>query len=194
MLAVAGVLPAACAPSKLTPLSLAPQYRTMAESVEIPVVQPCVGFSGLTVEDARAAKDTGVRVIEERPGTSQPVSFPGDPVPWVRAAAEAVFRQAGVRTDVAGKPALKLRVEQIVTDEKVYRRAEYDGRVVLTAELLSGEGGASCWTGRVDGFSENYGYAGSLENYEETLNHALDRAIIKLLETPDLGAKACGGC
>jgi len=47
------------------------------------------------------------------------------------------------------------------------------------------------WKDSLDGFVENYGDAGTAENYQETLNHALDRAMIRLLNSPDFRKTVC---
>lgn len=103
-----------------------------------------------------------------------------------------MFERARMGRD-ASKPALRIKVEEIFAEETVYRRAEFDGRIVLAAEVLPTGGGAACWSTRMDGFAENYGYAGNALNYQETLNHALDRAVLKLLAS-DLQSKLCDGC
>jgi hypothetical protein len=43
----------------------------------------------------------------------------------------------------------------------------------------------------VEGSSENYGYAGSIENYQETLNHALDRAAMRAFSAPGFRKAVC---
>jgi hypothetical protein len=40
-----------------------------------------------------------------------------------------------------------------------------------------------------EGSSENYGYSDATRNYQETLNHALDRAMIRLLGDPGFPEK-----
>lgn len=181
-----------CAPSTLQPLTVAPKHTMMVEAAEVSVVQPCAAISELTVEDARTEGPIGKRFLEQQPNVSQPVSFPRDASDWARTGIEAIFQKAQLGRD-ASKPALRIKVEQIFTEETVYRRAEFDGRVVLTAEVVPAGGGAACWSTRVEGFAENYGYAGNLLNYQETLNHALDRAALKLLAS-NLQSKLCGGC
>lgn len=193
LLCVAILLAAGCAPSVLQPITVSPTYTVMVDPAEISVVQPCAGISALTVEDARTERTLGRRSLEEQPGESKEVSFRSDPTGWVRTGVEEIFRQAHLGTGQADRPALRIKIEQILTDEIVYRRAEFDARVVLAAEVLPAGGGPACWSTRADGFAENYGYAGNLTNYQETLNHALDRAVLKLLET-ELPSKLCSGC
>jgi hypothetical protein len=85
-------------------------------------------------------------------------------------------------------------VRQIVLNENVARRSGWEGHIVLSAQIAHRRGGI-CWQGRIEGASENYGYSGSAENYQETLNHALDRAMIRLLSDPGLQRSicSCGG-
>jgi hypothetical protein len=65
----------------------------------------------------------------------------------------------------------------------------YEGTVSLSGEIVGA--GKSAWKGMSSGKAENYGYAGSVENYQETLNHALDRAIIDLLNDREFRKAAC---
>src|SRR5205085_12574589 len=89
-----------------------------------------------------------------------------------------------------GRSTLRLTIDQINTTENVLHRSGYDGRIVMSADLVGGNG-TSCWKDRLDGFAETYGYAGSAENYRETLNHALDRAMIRMLNAPDFRKAVC---
>jgi hypothetical protein len=193
LLCAAALLAAGCAPSILQPLTVSPTYTVMVDPAEISVVQPCAGISALTVEDGRSETTLGRRSLEQKSQENKEVSFGGDPARWAQTGIEEIFQQAHLGTRQADKPALRIKIEQLLTDEIVYRRAEYDARVVLAAEVLPAGGGPACWSTRADGFAENYGYAGNLTNYQETLNHALDRAVLKLLET-ELPAKLCAGC
>ena len=64
------------------------------------------------------------------------------------------------------------------SNENIVHRSGYDARIVISAKLS--RGGNTCWSGRADGKAENYGYSGSVENYQETFNHALYRTVIDL--------------
>ena len=77
-----------------------------------------------------------------------------------------------------------------MTTENVARRSGYEGRIVMTAELRD-RGGNRCWQDKTEGASENYGYSGTAENYQETLNHALDRAMIRLFNDPGFQKSVC---
>ena len=103
------------------------------------------------------------------------------------------LKRAGASVGKTSAATLRLTIDQISTTENVLHRSGYEGRIVMSAELV--RNGPSCWKDRLDGFAENYGYAGSAENYQETLNHALDRAMIRLLGSSDFrkAVCSCGG-
>lgn len=163
---------AGCAPSSLAPYTFAAQYTFMGSPADYEVAPDCARYGTLVVEDARNdTSSVGVRYLEEG-GPRHDVGMDGDVEGWLRAAVEQAFRQATI-TD-GGEQTVTVRLESITTDESVYRRAEYDGTVVIQATV----GGT---TTTEKGFAENYGYAGSAENYQETVNHALDKALAELV-------------
>jgi hypothetical protein len=66
-------------------------------------------------------------------------------------------------------------IDAISTRESIWHRSTYDATVAITGRLES-PAGKACWTQTTQGMSSNYGYSGSIENYQETLNSALDAA------------------
>lgn len=72
----------------------------------------------------------------------------------------------------------------------VYRQAEYDGRVAIRGRVSGGD--AAEWSATKDGFAENYGRPGSNTNYQETVNHALDRALAALVNDSGFTRALCG--
>ncbi|HSP34888.1 MAG TPA: hypothetical protein VLU46_11275, partial [Thermoanaerobaculia bacterium] len=132
----------------------------------------------------------GTRYLQEKQSTRADVTATGDVAAWVNAGADAALHKTGIVAGSGRGPSLRLTVDNIKTDESVYHRATYNGRVALTGELVSPSGG-SCWKDSVEGSSENYGYAGSAENYQETLNHALDRAMIRILGSGSFRTAVC---
>ena len=106
------------------------------------------------------------------------VSTGSDPTAWVRQGVDSYLSHNGLKVQGSG-PKLALTLNQLLTTESVYHRANYTALLGLTAELKS-PGGKSCWKGTVEGKGGNYGYAGSVENYQETLNAALDTASVQL--------------
>ena len=180
----------ACSSPSITPVTVPLQYKTMVTPTEFPSAQSCAVVSRIDVADSRSDTATlGKRYLQERTSTTAPVTSSGDVAAWLRTGIEAALKQGGVAMSGSG-PALRVRLDSIKTDESVYRRAQYSGRVSMTAELVSSSG-RSCWHDSVEGYSENYGYAGSAENYRETLNHALDRAMIRLLGSSGFKNAVC---
>lgn len=181
-------LVACSTPSTVAPVSVPLQYKMMAAAAEFPAQQSCAAVSSVRVVDAREDKTLGKRFIEgKNAAPAAAVTTTSDVAEWVKTGADAALARAGVANGRG--PELELRVEQITTSENVLHRSGYEGRITLAAEVRSG--GAACWKGRVEGYAENYGYAGSTENYQETLNHALDRAMIRLLGTSEVKNALC---
>lgn len=178
-------------PSSVAPLAVPLQYKTMAKPLEFPSLAPCGAVSSVEIVDGRAGQDIGKRYVENKTSEAAAVTASGDVAAWVRSGVVQALERSGVATGKAGAPALRITIDQINTLENVLHRSGYEGRISLTAELL-GADGKSCFKDKADGFAENYGYAGSIENYQETLNHALDRALIRVLSASDF--KRCAGC
>lgn len=166
----------------LKPTSFAAVYSMEAEDDEIPSVKSCAVAGPIAVKDQRAETAVGERWNEETPNVKQAITMTGDLVAWVREGFSQVARQSALPTGTAGKPEVVVGLARIWVQETVYRNAEYDGRVVLDVSVNS-PAGASCWSGRVEGFAENYGRAGKEVNYQETVNHALDKAVGSLFGT-----------
>jgi hypothetical protein len=195
MIVVALLLTCACrTPSSVAPLSVPLKYKTMASPAEIASLPACAAISRVDVEDARDDKAIGKRFVQDKPGAVAPVTASNDIATWAKEGFESALRKAGAPVATKGG-VLHVRIEMITTNENVLHRAGYDGRIALALELLPSGGGPACWSDRVEGSSENYGYAGSIENYQETLNHALDRAANRALSSPAFhkAVCSCGG-
>ena len=178
-------------PSTVAPVSFPLQYKMVATAAEFPTLSSCAGVSKVEVEDARDSKTLGKRSIEGNATASADVTTTTSVTDWVRTGFEQALTRSGAATNKAGGPTLHVRIEQIRTIENVLHRAGYEGHLGLSAQLVPARGGAACWKGSADSQGENYGYPGSAENYNETLNHALDRAIIKLIGASDFKTAAC---
>ncbi len=130
----------------------------------------CAALAQVQVQDGRKDTLLGVRSLEGKPLQAD-VTASNDPAPWVRDGVAANPRRDGVVTGGAG-PALAIELHNLKTAENVWHRAGYDARIELAASLRA-PGGAVCWTATLAGKGGNYGYAGSIVNYRETLNEAL---------------------
>ena len=170
------LLAAACAPSNLAPYTFDAMYQPVGSIGDISTAPDCAQYGDLVIEDGRDDDTVGVRYLEE--GSDRyDVTMGGDAEEWLRDAVEHAFSQAGLDESGNSDRTVRVTLERVETDEAVYRRAEYDAKVVIEAAV---SGGAS-WSAKKDGFSEYYGYAGSAENYQETVNHAADRALAALV-------------
>ncbi len=188
------VLPLALAcstPSSVTPVSVPLQYKTMASPGEFTALPACAAISRVDVVDKRTEPNLGKRFVEGKNSLSAPVTTSSDVAAWVRSGVEQALQRGGVTVGKAGGPVLHVTIDQISTSENVLHRSGYEGRVMLAGEL---RGSSSCWQSRTDGFAENYGYSGSVENYQETLNHALDRAVIRMFDAPAFRTSVCSMC
>lgn len=180
-------------PTSLGPVSVSLQYNEVASPGEFPSVPACAAFSSIHVIDSRLGSAIGKRYVETQPSITAPLSTSSDVAGWMKAGAVNAAQRAGIN-QTAGGPILRLTVRQITVAENVARRSGFEGRLLISAELVR-KGGGVCWQDRIEGTSENYGYSGANENYQETLNHALDRALIRLLSDPGFQRNicSCGG-
>ncbi|HUJ13645.1 MAG TPA: hypothetical protein VL284_07625 [Thermoanaerobaculia bacterium] len=162
----------------------------MASPGEYPTLPACAALSSVEVRDARSDAAIGKRFVEGKDSPSAAVTTASDVAAWVRTGALDALRRSGAATTKSGAPGLRISVDDMNTSENVLHRSGYEGRITITAELM-GANGRSCWRERFDGAAENYGYSGSVENYQETLNHALDRAMIRLLSSTSFKSAVC---
>ena len=186
VLGLALVLAGACGPSSLSPVTFDATYSPMGSIGDFDPADDCATYGDLVVEDGRGGVVVGKRYLEEG-SESYDVSMAGDVEGWLQAALEHALDEAGIEQDDASDRTIRVTLERVETDEAVYRRAEYDAKVVIEAAVSGGES----WSDKKDGFSENYGYQGSAENYQETVNHAVDRAMAALVNDSGFTAALC---
>ncbi|MGQ0505272.1 MAG: hypothetical protein ACT4TC_08105 [Myxococcaceae bacterium] len=111
---------------------------------------------------------------------------------WLRAKVWRT-RLRGLSRDLVGKPLLPHETPN--TPQALYFPGGENRRIGFVSGVEEGHGSAQpCWKGLTEGFAENYGRPDNAENFSETLNHALDRAVSKLLMTEDFEAALCGVC
>jgi hypothetical protein len=120
----------------------------------------------------------GERILEGKPQKAD-VSTASDPASWVRNGIEDYLSRSGIK--LAQGPTLDIQLEGLRTSETVWHRAGYDARISMEAQLKT-PSGKVCWQSSIAGKSGNYGYAGSIENYQETLNGALDDAASHIVD------------
>jgi len=153
----------------------------------------CAASPSLTVTAAAVNRQAvGERFEEDKPAVRYPIAMHGDVARYVEDGLTASFRRAGKSAD--GRAVLvRVEVASVQLVEKTFHNAEYKGMVTLDVTVPAADGTA-CWTGRVVGDGENYGRAGSDENYEETLARTVDAAARTLLRERGFGDALCGKC
>lgn len=187
-LAVGCALVVGCAPSSLEPITFPLSYRFMGSLGSISTAPECAKYDEIETFDGREDRTkVGVRYLEEQQRRHD-VGMEGDVEDWLAQASEKVLREASIEQQDDSDHTVSITLERITTDEAVYRQAEYDGRVVVRVAVT---GGGADWKGTEDGFAENYGRPGSAVNYQETVNHALDRALIAMVNEQSFRDALC---
>lgn len=170
---------AACAVSKVEPLSLPLVYKVTPKNAGALGSFPCAASAQIQVSDTRIDKTIGVRTHESKPLKAD-VTAGSDPAAWVGDGVQGFLGQNGVTFPGSG-PRLVISIDALHTTESIWHRASYEAQVALTGQLWS-PSGTPCWQGTGAGKAGNYGYAGSVENYQDTLNSALDAATLQMTE------------
>jgi len=182
------LLAAACTPT-LAPLSFPMSYRFMGNAGEVSVAPTCARFAGVDTVDGRSDKSVAGQRYLEQGGPRYDITADGDVAGWLRLGADKALSLASIEVDPDAAYSLRLTLQSLDLQESAYRQSEFDGRVVVEAALV--KDGENAWSVREDGFAENYGRPGNPENYQETVNHALDRALAKVVNNPELRDAAC---
>lgn len=179
---------AACAVSAVEPLTIPLAYKPAPNPAAVPVALSCPSAVNIQVDDKRAEKLLGTRFHESKPLKAD-VSAGNDPAAWAREGVEHFMAQTGVKPG-AGGPTLSLDLDALGTAETIWHRSGYEARIVFAAALQS-PSGKTCWQESVEGKAGNYGYSGSIENYQETLNSALDAATLHMLNSAAFNSARC---
>jgi hypothetical protein len=179
---------AGCAVSSVEPLTIPLAYQAAPNPQAVLVALSCKAAVRIQVNDKRAEALLGVRIHESKPLRAE-VSAGGDPAAWVSAGVEHIMAQNGVAPAADG-PLLNLDLNALRTSENVWHRSGYEARIVFAAALQA-PSGKTCWQESVEGKAGNYGYSGSITNYQETLNSALDEATLHMLNSAAFNSALC---
>jgi Uncharacterized lipoprotein len=177
LLAVSCVALSGCEVSRVEPLSIPLAYTQQPRNSGQLGALSCSTITQLEVQDARTNKVLGVRVHESKPLTAD-VSASTDAGTWVHDGMQSYLSQNGLGLAGSG-PKLVVSLDSLSTRESIWHRSSYTAGIALTARLQSAAG-KSCWKATVQGRGGNYGYSGSVLNYQETLNEALDDATLSM--------------
>jgi hypothetical protein len=178
----------ACAVSRVGPLSIPLVYTTSPKNAGAIGSMSCNSIAAVPVTDARSDKILGERKHESKPLHAE-VTAASDPAAWVQSGVQGLLGQSGMIFGGKG-PILALSLDSLQTSESIWHRASYSANIALTATLRSAAGKV-CLTQTVQGEGGNYGYAGSIVNYQQTLNAALDNATTRLAQTSTFKQAVC---
>jgi hypothetical protein len=188
MPAVLALASEGCAISTVEPLSVPLLYKSAPETAASLISLTCPYLAHVQVLDKRSDALLGVRYLESRPLKAD-VSAGGDPVAWAQGGVQEYLGQNHIKTANVG-PSLVLELNSLKTAENIYHRSGYEARITFAATLQSPLG-KSCWHAALEGKASNYGYAGSIEDYQEVLNQALDQTAAQIVGSTDFGTALC---
>jgi hypothetical protein len=182
-----------CTVSKLTPVSFPAVYQPEGSGADLASVPACAVFRNLSLSDERTdERAAGTRSLQEKPDRSD-IFIEGDVESWFEAGVKRALVETQFPQDPAGKLDLVMELESLRIAEIAYRNSTFDGKVVLEVGVREPGGESFAWSERFEGAAQNYGRPGKELNYQETVNHALDRAIANALNSEGLRARLCGG-
>jgi hypothetical protein len=169
-----------CAVSKVEPLSVPLAYKADTKDFGRLGSLSCNAISQVQANDARTDKTLGIRTHESKPLRAD-VTAANDPASWVQEGVQGLLTQNGVTLQGRG-PVLMVSLDGLRTTESIWHRSSYEAHVALLGELMS-PSGRPCWRGTGQGSGGDYGYSGSIPDYQETLNAALDAATVQMTQT-----------
>jgi hypothetical protein len=169
----------ACAVSRVDPMSVPLLYTPSPKNAGVVGALACNAISQIQVSDARTDKALGTRVHESLPLKAE-VTTDSDAASWVQNGLQNLLTQNGI-TLRGDAPKLSATLDSLHTTESIWHRSGYDASISLTGRLHS-PSGKVCWNATVQGTGGNYGYSGSILDYQQTLNGALDAAGVNLAQ------------
>jgi hypothetical protein len=178
----------ACAVSRVDPLSIPLAYKTDPKNASVLGALLCNSISQVQVSDSRAEKTLGTRVHESKPLKAS-VTAATDPAAWTQVGMQTFLGQHGISIQGSG-PKLIVSLDAMNIVESIWHRSSYDAHISLTGQLQS-PNGKICWKEAADGAAGNYGYSGSILNYQETLNSALDAATLHMAQSQGFKDAVC---
>jgi hypothetical protein len=183
-----------CAASLNEGTTFQPEYYPSGGAVP-PAVPPCSGPIAVTVTDVRdTPAEAGRRFEENKPAVDYPIKITGDPTAYVKSALEAILKRAGNPGPGPTATTLAVTLDQLYLEEKTYANAEYSGGVAFEVLVNVANSPTPCWKGQITGGGTNYGKVGKTENYQETLNRAVEKATADMLRQKKFRDALCGKC
>ena len=192
LLALGGLLAgSACRVSNVKPISFPADYQPEQSGSQITVAPACAVFRELTVVDNRPEGSAdGIRTIQDREGRSD-IFMVGDVESWFQAGVARGLVKSHFPRDPSAGLDLTMKLAAIRIEEVAYRNSTFEGRIIIDIELSRPGSADPLWSHRTDGCAQNYGRPGKSKNYQETVNHALDRAVTSAVNNEELRQELC---
>ena len=195
---IAGLVPliavvtGSCAVSSLAPISFPADYSPEEGTAGINAAPACAHIRSLEVSDERPDTPVaGQRSVQDKPERHD-IFMEGNIESWLRSGVRRALDLAVIRDNPSSGLVLSVTLTSLVIEEVAYVNSEYEGRVVLDLALRASGAATDAWTNRAEGTAQNYGRPGNIVNYQETVNHALDRAAAEIVTSSDLIEQLCG--
>jgi hypothetical protein len=178
----------ACAVSKVDPLTVPLKYTADQKSANTLGAVSCPVISEVQVQNAVSGNVIGVRTHEKKPLTAE-VTTDSDIAAWVQSGVQSFLVQNGFTLKPTA-PKLVIRLDSLHSTESIWHRSSISARMEITGSLHTA-GGKTCGGQRVTGEGGDYGYAGSIENYQNSFNKALDNATGNLVRAAGFQEALC---
>jgi hypothetical protein len=179
----------ACAVSKVDPLTVPLSYTPDQKNANTLGAVSCPVISEVQVQNALTTGNVlGVRTHESKPLTAE-VTTNSDIAAWVQSGVQGFLMQNGFSLNPSA-PTLVIRLDTLHSTETIWHRSSIDAQLAITGSL-STKSGKTCGGQRVDGEGGDYGYAGSIQNYQNSFNAALNKAAGNLLRAAGFQQGLC---
>jgi hypothetical protein len=178
----------ACAVSRVDPMSVPLLYTPNSTHGGVIGALACNVLSQIQVSDARSDKTLGTRVHESMPLKAE-VTSASDAATGVQNGCRAYSRRTALRSKGAVRSSVSRSIH--CTRTKVSGIDPVTMRASPLSATCRAPRGQVCWNETVQGSGGNYGYAGSIYNYQQTLNGALDAASVNLAQSPGFKDALC---
>jgi len=178
----------ACAVTKVDPLNVPLKYTPDPKNANTMGAVSCPVISEVQVENAVSGNVIGVRTHESKPLKAE-VTTDSDIAAWVQSGVQGFLTQNGFTLKPTA-PKLVIRLDSLHSTESIWYRSSIDAQLAITGSLRTASG-KTCGGQRVNGEGGDYGYAGSIQNYQNSFNKALDNATGNLLRAAGFQEALC---
>lgn len=179
----------ACAVSKVDPLTVPLTYTPDPKNANTLGTVSCPVISEVQVQNALTTGNVlGIRTHESKPLKADATTN-SDIAAWVQSGVQGFLMQNGFSLQPSA-PKLVIRLDTLHSTETIWHRASYSAQIAITGSLRTA-GGKTCGGQRVDGDGGDYGYAGSIQNYQNSFNAALNKATGNLVRAAGFQESLC---